>query len=882
MKAKLKLLPVVLSIAFSGILLTQCVKNEESDGVRTVREGYAEKLKGDADYQKAQAEKARAEAEKTRITAQWEKDEAAARVAEVTAQTELTKADVELKKVKVELDKVNVELEKVKLEHQQNLNDVTIEQQKVLLEQAKITLEGQQALLEVTKAGYETQLEIAKNSLLQQQHLYAKALIDNEVQLIGANKLLADAKAGLLAYDPNLVEYETLLGKLYNPLGGYYPLKAGELQNKLEAEAKLIELKYAVRADHLGLLVKDSVKYAKDLEYAYLLLDEYENLGPLSVDELQGRAAKAKANWETAKIAAQELNAIKVEKADSVTLENAKLTAENAKLMDIKGELTGSTVTTPIYVDSLYNTTNLNSNAYIDYPASLDNLVSYPRNITEQNSNGAQGVINLAKTRLAYLESASLSSQPTGFGYNQPSNDYPTKKFLEDRIAHIETNLLPSVQTVIDDQKATIAATQVKFDDGKVAWEGAKTAYLTAVGDVNGATDGLRNALTTWQSEVNKITATASTYTDMSTATKNAIFSNIRTYYVTRYNFDRKTATNVALVPTTLADLSSTFTFNGSDYFSTLTPGGYQAQIDALKIDSDIKIRNNYDWRNYDNNADVTQGYAGSPGASVKVTFPTSPNTNPTEYVNSTIGQYLYLSRTVYGANAISDLHYYLPYDKRPTENASGVPASPSLGYDYSSLFYILDDAKTKLANLEADKDNTYYVDNYKTVLALVNRTIAAYAGLVTEYEAKVVKIGNDIKDQQAVVDAQQAVVDAARLVEATATAEKKAADDYATSLEHLYDQLKDATGTTLGIIKDLIASQEIKIATLIDVDIKDANEILRKYRTTGDESDLIAKLVAEQEAKIADHNAQIAAYELIISGIEAKMDALLQQPSLE
>ncbi|MDR2359253.1 MAG: hypothetical protein LBD87_05585, partial [Prevotellaceae bacterium] len=448
MKAKIKLLSLVLGIALSGILFTQCVKNEESDGVRAVREGYANKLLADADYQKALAEKERANAEYIKLQAQWDKAKA--------------EAEVELKKVEAELKKVEVDLKKVELEKE------------------KLNLEEKKAALEV-------KLAELKNQLLAAQQAYALALINNETALIAANKLLAEAKATLLASDPKLEEYLALKEKLYNVVNGLYPQKTAKLVEKLGLQAELIELQYAVNSEKLALLVKDSLKAATDLEYAKKLLEKYESLDGLSVAALQGKADDAKIEWEKAKIAAQDLNVVKTEKEGELTVANAALTQANTDLTAIKAKLTSSSLT---IVDSLYSYTQLGYNNGAGntnvYPAPLANLVSR----TEVSSYGAQNILNLVSVRLAYLTTASTANQLFRPNYTTtPGYDYPTRKWLEDKIAHIENDLLPSVATEITDQKAIIATAQGKFDAGKEAWEEAKESYLGAVSGVNTAVD---------------------------------------------------------------------------------------------------------------------------------------------------------------------------------------------------------------------------------------------------------------------------------------------------------------------------------------------------------------------------------------------------------
>jgi hypothetical protein len=833
METKNKLLLLVLSISLSGILFTSCVKNEESDGVRAVREGYAAKLAGDADYQKALAEKARAEAEYIRLQAQWEKEEAAARV---------------------ELAKVQIELEKVMLEYQKNLNDLEIAEKK--------------AQLEVT-------LQIQKNLLLDAQHAYALAIINNEKALIEAQKALDKAKADLLAFDPNLEAYLELSDKLYNAMNGIYYQRLDKITEKLGLEAELLELQYAVNADQRAWLQRDAAKADEALKYTQALLKKYEDLDGLSVAALQAKADEAGIEWKKAQAAAQELEVVKQEKTNTITEEGQKLSVETTKLNGIKSQLTnGATLNYEVQeevVDSLYNT-HLPKGSPEVYPAPQANLV----NPASTYYAGAQNILNYANIRLAYLQSASAASQLYEPGKSTvPGDAYPTKKYLEDRIAHITNNLLPSVATQIADQEAIIATQQEKFNEGKAEWDNAKTEYLTAVEDFNAITAALRNQLNTWQTVTDAMKAPSSTVTELNSTQKTNIFIAVKAYYVMRYNFDRKTATGYS-IPTTLTELNNV-AFSRDALFGSISDNAtsYQTAIDAFKTETDVRIRNNYEWRNYDDNS------AAANPATVQVTFSTgSLPSGPTVYQRSRIGLYLYYSATVYGASTITDVHYYLPYDKRPEEKAPGVPSAPLLGNYNSSIFYNLDEAKTALTELEANNANSFYLENYKTMLAIVNRTIAYYSGIKTAYEAKIIEISNQVKAQQTVVDAQLAVVKAANIALDVATIEYNAAETYAGSLQNIYDQLKDADNNTLAVIKAKIAELESEIGDPTSGLIKqvaDAQKALRDYEAKGDESDYIARLIAEKEAKKAALEAQISALNTLIAEIEAKLEELLK-----
>jgi hypothetical protein len=708
---------------------------------------------------------------------------------------------------------------------------------------------------------------------------------------------LAKAKAELLAGNPNLEEYQKLYGELFvSP--DYYGQKLTLLGQKLDKQSDIIELQYAVQPDYLVWLKRDSVKAAENLKYGYALLEKYEQLENLSVAELQAKADDAEIDWKKAQVEAQALKVVETEKTGIYNEENAKLTVENnklnaekTKLTNIKSQLTSGT--TPDYIvqevitDSLNSNTNLNYNGNANgsvYPAPLSNLVYS----TTLSPSGVQTILNLATGRLAYLQSASTASQPTGWGYSRtPGYDYPTKKWLEDRIAHIENNLLPSVATEIADQEAIVATQQGKFDAGKAAWETAKAAYEASVDGVNGAVDGLRAQLGIWQNGVDLIAASAAsggTVTDITEPQKTAIFNAIKNYYVTRYHFDRKTS-NVANIPTTLTDLSSTVTFSSTIFFGSVLPADYQVYINSLKNDSDIKIVNKYEWRDYADTYDVSQN---SGWASIAVSFPASTSTIATVYVNSTIGNYLYLSRNVYGASAISDVHYYLPYNKLPDAQAPNVAAYPQFGYYGTSLFSILDNAKNVLAELRANAANTFYVENYKSVLGVVNRSIAFYEGLKTKYEEKIAEINGQIEAQETVIAAQEdkvaeqkAVVQAAKIVADDATVKYNAANTHATSLKNIFDQLKDASGTTLNLIKAKITELEDKIgnaSTGYLKKVQDANKALADYIATGDGSDIIADKIAKLEGEIVNIDAKIAALEVIIQDIEARMQALLAE----
>ncbi|MDR1343030.1 MAG: hypothetical protein LBK18_07245 [Prevotellaceae bacterium] len=124
MKTRAALLSLVLGLSLSGFLFTQCMDNVESDGVRAVRQGYADKLVADAELQKANAEYKRAEAE-------------------------LQKVEVELQRVMVELKKVELDEAKVSLEElQEKLKTTLLTEQKKLVEAEKALVDAKKALAE--------------------------------------------------------------------------------------------------------------------------------------------------------------------------------------------------------------------------------------------------------------------------------------------------------------------------------------------------------------------------------------------------------------------------------------------------------------------------------------------------------------------------------------------------------------------------------------------------------------------------------------------------------------------------------------------------------------------------------------------------------------
>ena len=847
MKTKIKLLSLVLGISFSGILFTQCVKNEESDGVRAVREGYANKLLADADYQKALAEKERANAEYIKLQAQWEKAEA--------------DANTELIKVQVELAKVNVELQKAYLEYQKGLYDLELEKKLLELEEAK-------AKLEVTLAEL-------KNKLLDAQQAYALALINHETALIAAKQALAQAAASALANDPKLEQYQSLYEQLFvDP--GYYGQKTTLLSSKLSKQSAIIELKYAVDADILAWLKKDSVKAAEELKYTKELLEKYESLDGLSVADLQAQADQAKIAWTSASITVAEKSAATLTAQNSYNEENTKYNNESTKLSNLRNKLTSAAVSL-LVLDSL---SNLNSySAPSNYPASVSELVY---SVSFSTLYGYKGILNRATDRLAYLKSEDVNaSQSTGFGYSTvPSDYYPTKKYLEEKIAHIEDVLAPAVDRQIEEQKAKVAAAKTNLDAGKAAWTSAESAYKSGVTAVNNSVTNLRTQLVNW-GKAAQDSITKGSSASLTPTSQNTYFTVIKNYYVARYNFDRKGATNYAAnyVPAYAALTATSFTastFFASNYSGNALASDWTAQVtlvNSLLQESNVKITNNYEYGVVDNTG-VTTGQ-------ISVSWYTSPSDDATAYVNSQLGKLLYQSLHVYGAFNLDDIHYFLPYDtKRPTEQAAG--KSPNFNNYSSSLFALWKSAEDALTTLEENKANTFYVENYKTVLALVNRTIAFYEGLATEYGALVAETEAAVAAQEKVVNAQLKVREAANIVLQEAQAVYSTALTHANNLKAVYDLLTNPAGGTLAIIKARIT----ELGTIIGVPapasglfkkVQDANKALADYIAKGGGTDIIADKIAELEAEIATIDAQIAALELIIQEIEAKMEELLK-----
>jgi hypothetical protein len=857
MKTKTKLLSLVLGIALSGILFTSCVKNEESDGVRAVREGYAAKLAGEADYQKALADVQRAEAEYTRLKAQWEKDEAAARL--------------EWTKVQIELEKVRVELEKARLEHEKNLNDLEIAEKKAQLEQLL-------AQLEVT-------LQEQKNLLLAAQQEYALALINNEAALIAAKNALALAQANALANDPKLEIFQDLYAKLF-VAPNYYGQRTGLLTDKLDCQTQILGLQFATNAEHLAWLKRDSIKAAESLKYAKELLSKYEGLDGLSVAELQAKADQAKLDWTSASVTAAEKNAAVTAASNVYNEENTKYTNENTKLTNLRNKLTTSVVQL-VVLDSLYSLNPYNSPSV--YPASASDLVN---SVSSSTLSGYKNILNRANERLAYLKSEDANaSQATGFGYSaSPSDGQPTKKYLEEQIRYIVDVKIPAIDLQIAEQTAKVSEANTKLTAGKTAWASAESAYKTSAGQVNTTASALRAQLTTWKKAAQD-SLVESSADGLTTAQQNAFFGAIKNYYVARYNFDRFVATAPVSttygVPTTLngtGALSDADSFNAEDFFTAVGDNAWSNQLSliaALESASNVKIVNSYEYQSFDGtgaNQSVSPQATG--GIVVQASFPASTSTVETAYVNSKLGALLYQSRNVYGAGTLDDIHYFLPYDtKRPTEAVN--TKTPAFGNYTASLFNAWKTEDDALVTMKNNKANTFYIENYRTVLALVNRTIAFYEGLATEYGALVAETEAAVAAQQTAVNAQAKVREAAYAALQEATAVYTAANTHAANLQALYNTLSNPATGTLAIIKARIAELENQIGNPASGLIKameDANKALADYVAKGGGAEVIAARIAELEAGIKDIDAQLAALEQIIAAIEAQMQALLQQ----
>ncbi|MDR3350910.1 MAG: hypothetical protein LBN98_04620 [Prevotellaceae bacterium] len=833
MKTKLKLLSFVLGISLAGFLFTQCVKNEESEGVRAVRGGYAELLKGQAEYQKALADKEKAEAEYRRAQAQWDKDYYA-------AVTELEKAKAELEKVKVQ---------------------------------------AAEAGLDSLKAAIETKIQEQKTLLLKAQGEYAAQLIKNEDELIQAQEALAQAKADLLKNDPKLALYLELKEKLYNVTNGLYYQKKTLVGKQLETEADLIKLQYAVDADWVAYLKQDSVKAAESLKYANELLEKYKSLDGLSVAELQAQADQAKIDWTSAKAAASQQAAATVTAQNKYNEESTKYSVEATKLNELKNKLTSTSVQL-VVVDSLYYLYYYSSPAV--YPASVSDIVS---SVLTSTINGYKNIQKRAVDRLAYLKSEDVNAaQSSGFGYSTyPSDQEPTKKYLEERIKYIEDVLVQAIDTQIAEQTAEVNAANAALTAGKAAWATAESAYKGGVTAVNNSVTALRNQLVQWKKAAEDSVAAASPGT-LTTANQNAYFSAIKNYYVARYNFDRKVATGYAAnyVPayselTAASFTASTFfaqTFSGSDLASDWT--AQVSLVNRLLEESNVKIENGYEYDKVDGS--VTS--SGTIQTAWNTTLPAGAAS--THYVNSQVGQLLYQSTHVYGANTLDDIHYFLPYDTKKPAEPSGAK-SPSFSNYSTSLFGTWASADAALTTLKTNKANTFYIENYKTVLALVKRTIAYYEGLATEYGALVAETEAAVAAQVEVVNAQLKVREAAYIVVQEALARYNTANTHAANLGNVYNALTNATTGTLAIIKTAITDLETQIGapgvspTGLYAKVNNANKALADYLAKGQESDLLIKLVAEKEAEIAAIKGEIAALENVIAIVEAQMEELLK-----
>jgi len=236
---KTKILSIVFSVALGSILLTGCMKNEESDSVLKIRDGYAGLLKAQADLQQAEADQAKAAAD---------------------------------------FSKAQAALENAKADYQKILNQI------------KAGMQG--AEIDLARAKADSAMAVAR-----------AAAANAEADRAEAELRMAKAQAQLTANTPAFHAWDSLSKLLFGPTGneGFIAQRTATVTKLTNAYDSLVKFDTVINVAEWRSMLVLKEKIAKDsVERLKTMADFYSTLVDLSVEELQEKGANALEEYEKA------------------------------------------------------------------------------------------------------------------------------------------------------------------------------------------------------------------------------------------------------------------------------------------------------------------------------------------------------------------------------------------------------------------------------------------------------------------------------------------------------------------------------------------------------------------------------------------------------
>lgn len=815
---KTKLLSIVFSVALGALLLTGCMKNEESEGVYKVRDGYANLLNAQAAKEKAEADYRIAETERYRLITEWE----------------VLKAYVDAKTQELELMK----------------------------KQALYAADVELAL-----KLYEVALQQAINELQLKMHAYAQAVYDNEVLIIAARRALALAQAQELADNPKLALFNEYYNQLFDIPTGYYQKRLNTIAELNTARTALVNLALAPRAELYTILLRDSIDVANNIKRTNELIETYNTLAGKTVDELQRDADNAQKTWKALQVAEEAAKKTAKEKEQIRDAEVAKWNA-------INDELTTNVIAG---TDPMGMATGKVADVVAFEASGLRNAVKFA-----EKRLAYLGNTNLTLALENGYQYTSMSNPFVAPYNGAPTAANPSMAWIANELAKATQTNTDLNNYINNTQKNLVTQRQIDFNAVAPQWTAAKSAYDMTVTTVNNAVKALRgtvpaitptsatpvNTIADWKAKTDAGFTIDGTGANTVTA---AFANNARTYLLARLQFDMPTFTTNPTI-SSAAGVTDPAKVYDQLYAFLNNPSSFTAAFVNTNIAS-------LDFIFYDNNSDLQiikyyePGFKASDNtqsaAAAAIQFKAPPVANPAPadeyFTKTTAGKLLLLSRQVYGAGSMAAMDV-LPLSVKPNT----VPAT--LTHYNASLFGLwmtakddLEIAQQGLATSQKDKDD------YTALQTACQASIDMFTAFLAKYQPLLADAETRFKAQTTVKDAAAVAYVQARAAETDAT--RRASD-----AEDIYNLMQEAnTSSTLANIKAYVIQLKNDLGTATSGgyinQLIDATKALSDFRNdtlTNNEA------IANKQKEIDYLVKVIADLDAIIASIEAKMKALL------
>ncbi|MBI9064457.1 MAG: hypothetical protein JEZ14_20900 [Marinilabiliaceae bacterium] len=490
-----------------AIVFTGCVKNEEADGVKAMREAQATLINAKAG---AETTLAAAEAAYKNAMAAYEN----ARAESELASARLTDMSTEAKRLENEIQSAKDAVEKAKLEARLEVALVTIAAEKAAAE-SKLTLaaikaegelkEAQQALtLKLRKLA--TELAAADNKAAGDYlTLYTTAI--GEVQklrvIITADEFaIAKKKITLAHYEATTVTEATKID-----LAALETALAEQKASLIEDQAKVERLKSVVLDPSKGQEVSDAAQAEVDRLEALVEAKQIEVHEATAAVTLATDAQKLLSDEFTSlKTRMEELPRLISEKKDVITLAINSINLANTAILNnttaitsAQGNLTAELAQLAIYRADQSKKSSVYNTAVVTYNAKLKARDEAQAKLDVENTTANQTALTTAENDLSKASVAKTEAWTKLEAAKKLVNSSSKSvAFYESQIKSSEKNIADSENMIVlkNQEKAELETElkelEIEYGDILTAIDPAKTALQAATADLAAKSDLLK------------------------------------------------------------------------------------------------------------------------------------------------------------------------------------------------------------------------------------------------------------------------------------------------------------------------------------------------------------------------------------------------------